>query len=122
MTTRSTDVDGRTIGEMFRNRAQATPSSPAFSSKLGGSWQVMTWAQSWEQASEIAGGLLSLGVKIGDRVAILCNSRVEWILCDMGLVLAGGITVPIYPSSLPDQCAYILNNSETSVALVENAK
>ena len=55
-------------------------------------------------------------------MAIIGNTRQEWSLCDFGLVLAGGVTVPIYPSSPAETCAYILSDSESAWVLVENQK
>src|SRR5690606_38779871 len=56
----------------------------------------------------------------GDRVAILSTTRLEWALADMAILGAQGATVPIYPSSTPDDVSYLLNHSEASVAFVEN--
>lgn len=68
----------------------------------------------------IAGGLISLGVKAGDRVAILANTRREWLFTDVGIVMSGAVTVPIYQSNLPHECEYILNDAGVEVVFVEN--
>ena len=115
-------VDGKTIGELFANRAAATPSAPAFLTKRGGAWQTTTWQQAYEQASDLAHGLLAVGMKPGDKVAILGGTREEWTLSDLGLLLAGGVTVPIYPSSLTDTVSYILADSETTWVFAEDKK
>jgi long-chain acyl-CoA synthetase len=115
-------ADGKTIAEMFQNRARLSPADAAFMSKRGGTWQTTSWGQAYESAEDIAAGLLSLGLAVGDRVAILAGTREEWVLCDLALVMAGGVTVPLYPSNTAEQCAYILADSETSVLFVENEK
>lgn len=115
-------VDGKTIAEMLVNRAAATPTEPAFMSKRGGSWQTTTWQQAIDRSLEIAHGLLALGMKPDDKVAIIGSTREEWSLSDFGLMLAGGVTVPIYPSSLKETCTYILQDSESSWVFVENEK
>ena len=115
-------VDGKNLSELLMNRVAATPTLPAFMSKLDGAWQTLTWGQVGDRASEVAHGLLALGVQPGDRVAIIGNTRQEWSLCDFGLVLAGGVTVPIYPSSPAETCVYILNDSESAWVFVENDK
>ncbi len=115
-------VDGKTIGDMFANRARATPEHPAFRSKRGGRWVATSWRDARERAEAIAHGFLALGLSLGERMAIVAGTREEWALGDLALTMAGGITVPIYPSSLPDQCAFILNDSECVLVLVENAK
>ncbi len=115
-------VEGQTIGEMFANRAAATPNAPAFMSKRAGVWETMNWQEAYERASDIAHGLLALGCKPGDKVAILGNTREEWTLTDLGLLLAGGVTVPIYPSSLKDSVGYILRDSEAAWVFAEDQK
>lgn len=115
-------VDGKTIGEMLANRAAATPNAPAFMSKRGGTWQTANWQQSYEKASDIAHGLISLGMKPGDKVAIIGGTREEWCLSDFGLLLAGGVTVPIYQSSLKDTVSYILRDSEAEYIFAEDKK
>ena len=115
-------VDGKTLGEMFANRAAATPSAPAFMTTRAGTWQTMTWQEAYERASDIAHGLIALGAKPGDKVAIIGSTREEWSLSDLGLLLAGCITVPIYPSSLKDSVGYILRDSETSWVFAEDKK
>jgi long-chain acyl-CoA synthetase len=115
-------VDGKTIGEMLANRAAATPNAPAFLSKRAGAWQTSTWQQVYEKASDIAHGLLALGMKPGDKVAIIGSTREEWSLSDFGLLLAAGVTVPIYPSSLKDTVSYILRDSESLYVFAEDKK
>src|SRR5687767_14395968 len=116
MTTTNSDlgVEGKTIGEMFENRAKATPNAPAFQSKTGGAWRTKSWGEAYERAERIAFGLLASGLKLGERVAILAGTREEWTLADLALVMAGGVTVPLYPSNTAEQCAYILNDSESA--------
>lgn len=118
----SLGVDGKNLSELIANRAQKTPKAPAFMSRRNGSWQTTTWQEVYERASDIAHGLLHLGCKIGDRVAIIGNTREEWSLCDFGLALAGGATVPIYPSSPKDTVSFILRDSEAAWVIVENEK
>ncbi|MBL9009266.1 MAG: long-chain fatty acid--CoA ligase [Myxococcales bacterium] len=115
-------VDGQNLSELLMNRVAATPSLPAFMYKQGGAWQTLSWQQVGDRAMDVAHGLLALGVQLGDRVAIIGNTRPEWSFCDFGLVLAGGITVPIYPSSPAETCVYILNDSESAWVFVENDK
>ena len=59
----------------------------------------MTWKQAGERVKAIAAGLLSLGLEREERVGILSNTRVEWLLCDLGILSAGGATTTVYPSS-----------------------
>ena len=81
----------------------------------------MTWRQTGERVKAIAAGLLSLGLNREERVGILSNTRVEWLLCDLGILSAGGATTTVYPSSTAEECAFILADSETRYAFAEDA-
>ena len=115
-------VAGDTIAEMYANRALATPNAPAYMTRRNGDWQTLTWQQAYEKSSDIAHGLIAIGAKLGDKIAIIGGTREEWTLCDLGLLLAGGVTVPIYPSSLKETVAYILKDSESSFIFIEDKK
>ena len=62
-----------------------------------------------------------MDLQAGDRVAILSDSRAEWVQCDLGIMAAAGITVPIYASSTPDQAAYILQNSGATALFTDTS-
>jgi long-chain acyl-CoA synthetase len=80
----------------------------------------MTWAEYFEGVEQMAFGMRSLGVKPGDRVAIYSNTRPEWALADMAILSIGAVVVPIYPSSIPEDIEFILNNSEAKLVFCEN--
>ncbi len=110
----------RTAVDLFLARVEATPTRPAIRVKEDGVWKMRTWAE-WDVASrEIAGGLRSLGISTGDRVNILANTRPEWVETDVGILLAGGVTVPIYQSNTPRECEYIINDCKGKVVVVED--
>lgn len=69
---------------------------------------------------EIAAGLRRLGIEPGDRVAILAGTRPEWTLCDLGSLWAGATVVPIYHTSSPDECAYILGHAAVRAIFCED--
>ena len=112
----------RSAVDVFNLRALASPGRIALRHKEGGTWRPTTWGEWARAAREIAGGLVELGVAAGDRVAILATTRREWVLCDVGILSAGAVVVPIYASSLPDQCEHILRDSGAVVAIVEDEK
>lgn len=106
--------------EIFNQRVKADRAKPVLRWKEGGSWRQSTWAD-WDQASrEIAAGLIALGCGLGDRSCILANTRPEWLHCDIGILMAGGVTVPIYQSNLPHECEYIVNDSGAKIVFAEN--
>ena len=57
----------------------------------------------------------------GDRVALVSQTRLEWVLADVGILLAGGVTVPIYPQSTPEQCEFIIRDAGAKLVIVEDA-
>ena len=84
-----------------------------------GEWKVVTWAEYLSAARQVAAGLAGLGVAPGERVGILSSNRVEWHLADLGALLIGSVTVPVYPTSSPAQVAHILGHSEATVCFVD---
>ncbi len=111
----------RTAVEIFAERVAKSGSSPALRVKEGGVWTARTWAD-WDTASrEIGAGLRGLGLENGDRVCILASTRAEWVETDVGILLAGGVTVPIYQSNTPAECAYIIDDCKARVVVAEDA-
>src|SRR3954451_21877318 len=109
------------LAELLARRVRDTPDREAYRYPVGEQWRSMTWRQSGERIRAIAAGLLSLGLDREDRVGILCNTRVEWLLADLGVLSAGGATTTVYPSSTAEECAYILADSAARYAFVEDA-
>jgi long-chain acyl-CoA synthetase len=97
---------------MFEARVERSAHLPALRYKDGGAWRTLTWRQWWVSARELAAGLRrELGLSRGETVAILAETRLEWILCDLALAMAGAVSVPIYPSLTPEHVAYILGDA-----------
>lgn len=115
------DTPAPSFGRMILNRAASSGAREAFRAPTAdGGWRSYTWDQIKDQASEAAAGLVALGVQIEDRVAIACNTRLEWIIADFGIMLAGGATTTVYPSTGPEDEAYILGDSDTVVLIAED--
>ncbi len=112
----------RTLPETFLHRAKNHPDDLAFLHPVGDAWQKVTWGQTGERVRAIACGLRALGVQSQERVAILANTRLDWVLADLGILCAGAATSTIYPASTPDECAYILKDSETVLCIAEDDK
>src|SRR5512140_460541 len=87
------------IAQLLATRVRDTPDREAYRYPQGEQWRSMTWRQTGERVKAIAAGLLSLGLHREERVGILSNTRVEWLLCDLGILAAGGATPTVYPSS-----------------------
>src|SRR3989442_4069111 len=105
-------MEMQSIPHMFFARAASRGPRPAQLVKQGGTWQALSWQAMNDNVRNIAKGLLTLGLQVGDRVALLANSRAEWVQCDLGIMAAAGITVPVYPSLLPEQVADSLRNAQ----------
>jgi long-chain acyl-CoA synthetase len=110
----------RSVADMFRQRVAETPDLESFSYREGAGFKALTWRETGERVRAIACGLLSLGLSDEDRVSILCGTRVEWLLADIGINCAGGATTTIYPSSTADDCQFILENSGSVFCVAEN--
>ena len=104
-------MEASSIPQVFFDRAAQRGGKTAHMVKRDGAWHEISWQELSDIVRHAARGLLTLDLQAGDRVAILSDSRAEWVQCDLGIMAAGGITVPIYASSTPDQAAYILQNS-----------
>ncbi len=110
-----------TLSQSILNRVAATPDAPAFGSPLGdGQWRVRTWREAGDEMARLAAGFLALGLQPEDRVAIASNTRVEWVLADGGVMLAGGANTTIYPSTGEDDFAYIMNDSGSRFLVAED--
>lgn len=112
-------MDANSLPQMFFTRAATHGARPAHVSKRSGVWHEMSWQQLSDTVRAIAHGLLTLGLGAGERVALLASSRTEWVQCDLAILATAGITVPIYPSSTAEQVAYILQNAEAVIAIVD---
>src|SRR5579863_5661701 len=74
-----------------------------------------------ERVRDLSLGLSTLGMRRGDRVAIVAESRPEWLLADFAILTAGAVTVPIYPTLSVEQVAYILRDSGVRLVIASNA-
>ena len=106
---------------IFLEQVRARGGATALRSKREGQWVPTSWKE-WEaRARAVARTLVAAGVQKGDRVAIFGNTREEWVVADLGVLMAGATTVPIYPSLVGDQAAYILRDSGAKVLFAEDA-
>ncbi|BCB73935.1 AMP-dependent synthetase/ligase [Phytohabitans flavus] len=119
----SLEIPYRSIPDMFLKRVAATPDRDALAHPApddsGPVW--LKWSEIGRRSKAIAAGLVGLGVGVEDRVAIICNTRLEWILADLGIMCAGGATTTVYPTTEPEDVAYIIGDSGSIVVIAENA-
>jgi long-chain acyl-CoA synthetase len=113
-------IQGATIVDAFRHNVRTIPDRAALRWNSANAWLTLTWSEYGRAAAEVAAGLAEIGVAPGDRVAILSGNRLEWHLADFGVLGSGAVTVPLYPTSSPEQVAHILGHSEARLCFVEN--
>lgn len=116
-------IDNRppSIAVDFLERVRATPEREAYRYPVAvgdgdrEEWRSLTWGQAGDRAKAIAAGLVALGVEPEDRVAIVAETRFEWVLADMGIMCAGAATTTVYPTTNADEAAFILADSGSVV-------
>jgi long-chain acyl-CoA synthetase len=108
-----------TLVDVFTRLLRENNRPDALNYKKNGQWIAVSSDELLARAKNIAAGLHSIGVRRGDRVAVLSESRVEWTLTDTGCIFGGVIDVPIYPTLMPPQVRYILNDSGASALFIE---
>jgi long-chain acyl-CoA synthetase len=81
------------------------------------SWRPLVWRELAEQVRALAAGLAAVGVEAGDRVVLMGPTQAEWTICDLAILAAGAVTVPVYETSSVDQCGWILSDSGAKVAI-----
>jgi long-chain acyl-CoA synthetase len=111
----------KSTAQLLMSRVQESPDRESLRYPVGEEWRSMTWRQVGERVKSIAAGLLALGLQREQRVGLLSNTRFEWLLCDLGILCAGGATTTVYPSSTPEDCAFILSDSDARFVFVEDA-
>ncbi|CAM5610817.1 AMP-dependent synthetase/ligase [Streptomyces purpurascens] len=115
------------VANLFLERVAATPDAEAYRYPVPSSsgqgpdeWKSLSWAQAAERVYAIAAGLIELGVRAEQRVALASSTRIEWILADLGIMCAGAATTTVYPQTNAEESAYILSDSESRVLIAEN--
>ena len=104
-----------TLTQSFLASVKAHGDRPALSAKKDGDWKARTYADYGRDARRLACALLELGTAFGDRVALLAENRPEWVTTDQAILMAGGVTVPVYPTLTGPQSAYILNDCAAKI-------
>ncbi|MEV4412195.1 long-chain fatty acid--CoA ligase [Catellatospora sp. NPDC049609] len=116
------NVPYRSIPDMFLQRVAATPDAHAFGGPDANDAPVWyTWTQIADRAKAIAAGLTTLGVGREDRVAVLANTRLDWIVADLGIMCSGAATTTVYPTTEPEDACFIVADSGSKVLIAENA-
>lgn len=110
----------KNLCEMLFKRVEAYGSQPALRARDGEGWSAITYSEFGAQVKNVALGLYALGVRAKDCVCLFSTNRPEWTIADYGILSAGGVTVPVYPTLLPKDVAYIINHCEAKIIFIEN--
>ena len=109
-----------TLADLLPLSAKLYGSAPAVSFKQGEEWVSRSFDQVQETVRSLSLGLIDLGIAKGDKVSILANTRAEWTYFDFAALSAGAVVVPIYQTNSPEECQYVLENSDAKVVVVED--
>ena len=115
-------IEGRaaSVPRMFVDRVLATPGAEAFRYPDDGGWTSVTWRQVGDRVALIAAGLISLGIKPEERVALASGTRYEWVVVDFAILAAGAATTTVYPTTHAEDVAFIVANSGSRIVVAED--
>jgi long-chain acyl-CoA synthetase len=115
-------TNSKTVADLLPRAAELYGPETAVKFKQGDQWVDRTFSEVQEVVRPLAFGLVELGVEKGDRVSILGNTRPEWTYFDFAALSVGAVVVPIYQTNSPEECRYVLENSDSKVVVVEDAE
>ena len=100
----------QSVPALFRRNAKSNPSTPAYREKEFGIWQTWTWSDALAEAESLALGLIDLGLKQGEFVAIIGRNRPSLYISMVGIQMAGAVPVPLYQDAVAEEMAYVLGH------------
>jgi long-chain acyl-CoA synthetase len=110
----------RTLLEIFFERAKSNSARVALRRKKLGLWEELSWRDYERGVENVSSALVESGIRPGEAVGLISENRVEWLMCDVGILAAGAVTCAMYTTSAVEQVAYILKHSEARLLFVEN--
>jgi long-chain acyl-CoA synthetase len=110
----------KTMADVMRLAAEKYGERRALLHKEGDEWVETTYEQLGTIVREVGLGLVDLGIRRGDKVAILSHTRPEWTQANMGIVSVGAASVSIYQTNSPEECRYVLEHSDSRAVFVED--
>jgi long-chain acyl-CoA synthetase len=112
----------QTIADLIPCAATAYGENTAIRYKRDDAWHDVSYSQLAEIVQEIGLGLIDLGLEAGERICILANTRPEWSYADMAATSAGATVVPIYQTNSPEECLWVLSDSDACAIVCEDAE
>jgi long-chain acyl-CoA synthetase len=106
-----------TLSRLFLQACRTHKKPDRMMAKKDGVWKSISTAEFETTVRRLSLGFQAIGLKPGDRVALLSENRPEWVMADFAALTAGGVTVPIYTSLLPDQIRYIVDDAGATIVV-----
>ncbi len=114
------EAGGRTLCDLLAATAESYGDLPAYSDTDGdGSWHTMAWRQFRDSVLQLAAALVELGLRPGERVAMMLPNRLEHVLADQAVVHAGGVPVTFYATLAADQIRYVAADCDVRIAVLD---
>jgi long-chain acyl-CoA synthetase len=110
----------QTIAELIPRSAAEYADHVAVRYKRDGAWRDVSYAELAQIVQEVGLGLIDVGLQAGERICILANTRPEWTYADMAATSAGAVVVPIYQTNSPEECLWVISDSEACAIVCEN--
>lgn len=117
---RAWDIYGKSVPQLFLERCARTPDAVAFRYKDFGLYQEVTWRQYQEAVEDFCCGFIALGLKPGDRVAIMGDPCFEYFIADIAVLCAGGVAYGLYTTCSIPEVQYQLDNGDATLFVAEN--
>src|SRR5580700_66417 len=111
----------KTLCDIFDEAVTQHGTREIFGTKVGGEWRYTTYAEFGALVDRLRGGLASLGVERGDRVAMVSNNRVEWAVAAFACYTLGAVFVPMYEAQSPSEWEFVARECEAKVLFLANA-
>lgn len=115
-------ADKTRLFDFIFHQLEHFPKKDCLAGKYEGRWEKFSTQQVIDTANELSAGLIKLGIKPGDKVAIISNNRPEWVMADLAILQIGAINVPVYPTISEGDYKFIFNDAEVKLAFVSDAE
>lgn len=113
-------MEVKRLFDLFPYQQEKFPQKVSVGGKLKGQWATYSTQEVIEMTDSLATGLMNLGMKKGDAIAIMSINSVHWVFADLAIQKMGGIVIPIYPTSAEKDLAFVLNHSETRLIFIQD--
>jgi long-chain acyl-CoA synthetase len=115
-------IDDSTVTELTGLAAEAYGARCALRFKRDGAWHTVSFSELAEAVDAFATGLLNLGVRPGDHVGLMSDTRQEWTVCDLALARAAAVSVPVYPTSTLEECTWVLTHARVGTVVCDTVE